>query len=278
MSEHDSLPEWANAQIRTSQRMIDALNRKLQSYNQQSAERDKTIILGESFAMLDELESIANRYKFFVKSSGLIETRDSLKLEAAELRAKGFPVQITSSLALTNVLFVDTETTGLGQEYQPVSIGAVLSEVDVHTGFIQREVFSYYGLRNPSCEISPGALRIHGLSKAELTGLEFDTRQLVCMFGVADLIVAHNSKFDRGMLRFIDNEDRNWGCSCWDVDWPKEIGGKSLDAICAYFSVGRESPHNSISDTRAMISVLQQRKVDGSAYLLQLLEKCRNEK
>ena len=273
MSKDDPLPEWANVQVAASQQKIAALDGRLDAYNRELNDLGKAQILGEAIALLEALESSARRFKFFIKASGLVEARASLEAEVSGLEEKGIPVRVESSPRLVNVLFVDTETTGLNAGDQPISIGAVLSEIDIKSGAILSEVASYYGLREPSCEISQSAFRVHGLSKSQLQGKEFDLRELASLFGAAELIVAHNAKFDRRMLKFIDEAHRRWGCSCWDVEWPQEIGGRSLDTLCSYFAINRAAPHNSISDTRAMMHALQQEQSDGSTYLVQLLRK-----
>lgn len=173
--------------------------------------------------------------------------------------------------SIANVLFVDTETTGVSENDEPISIAAVLTEVNIHTGLITNEVATYYGLREPFCQISQGAFSVHGITKASLKGKEFDIRELYSMFSVASVIVAHNAKFDKRMLRFLNDESHNWGCSCWDVDWPIEIGGRSLTAICEYFSIEKEFPHNALSDTRAMMAALQQKNHIDQTYLKLLL-------
>ncbi|MEO8417266.1 MAG: exonuclease domain-containing protein [Methylophilaceae bacterium] len=173
-------------------------------------------------------------------------------------------------------MFLDTETTGLSQDDQPISIGAVLAEIDLTNGVVLKEIASYYGLSEPSCKISEGAYRVHGISDSQLKNKEFDLKELVTMFGVAELIVAHNAAFDKRKLSFMGNTQQNWGCSCWDIDWPKEIGGRSLDVICKHFGINRPAIHNALSDTWAMINALQQTKDDGSTYLVHLLHKHRH--
>lgn len=166
MSKDDPLPEWANVQVAASQQKIAALDGRLDAYNRELNDLGKAHILGEAIALLEALESRARRFKFFIKASGLVEARASLEAEVSGLGEKGIPVRVKSSPRLVNVLFVDTETTGLNAGDQPISIGAVLSEIDIKSGAILSEVASYYGLREPSCEISQSAFRVHGLSKS----------------------------------------------------------------------------------------------------------------
>jgi hypothetical protein len=118
------------------------------------------------------------------------ETKASLEKERIKILTKGYSLNVLEPIPLINVLFVDTETTGLNKEDQPISIGMVLAEVETSTGLIKNRVAAYHGLREPSCEISSGAYSVHGISKASLAGKEFDFRELVTMFGAARLVVA----------------------------------------------------------------------------------------
>ncbi|MDI1308162.1 MAG: exonuclease domain-containing protein [Methylotenera sp.] len=172
-------------------------------------------------------------------------------------------------------MFIDTETTGLSKSDQPISVGAVLAEVDTRNGVILKEIARYYGLREPSCVITEGAYQVHGISDYQVKNKEFDLKELVTMFEVANLIVAHNAAFDKRMLSFMSDAQPTWGCSCRDIDWPDEIGGRSLDAISKHFSLNRPVIHNSLSDTLVMIEALQQKKADGSTYLLNHIRKHR---
>jgi DNA polymerase III epsilon subunit-like protein len=56
-----------------------------------------------------------------------------------------------------------------------------------------------------------------------------------------------------------------WACSIYSLkyDWAKITFGKqSLDAICEALAIERPSPHNALSDCRALIAALKTR--DGS--------------
>lgn len=273
MTNAGALPTWANLLTEVVQQRVAELNEETVAYNRELDEQKKAELLESALVMLSLVENLAGRFKFFLKTEGLNKVGSLLEIEVSKWTARGVKIKAVPTLNLTNILFVDTETTGLSGDNQPISIGAVLAEVDSATGIVVAEIGSYYGLREPSCEISLGAYRVHGISKAQLKEKEFDLRELVAMFGVAEIIVAHNAAFDRRMLQFVDDEHRRWGCSCRDIDWPKEIGGRSLDAICNYFGIRRPATHNALSDTRVMIDALQQRQRDGSTYLKCLLLK-----
>lgn len=218
---------------------------------------------------LDFADSLT-RFKSVLKARGtddfeqiLISAGDSLDLGYKELTSV-FP-------GTRNVLFVDTETTGVGASDEPITVAAVLASVDCRTGLIRREFHSYYGEREPACVISPNAARVHGISVADLLGKKFDLRLLVSLFIAADYVVAHNAEFDKRMLKSICAEDHDWRCSLRGVPWPGEVGGRSLDALCEHFSIQRPSPHNSMWDVRALMALLGKRDHMGRTFLAGLI-------
>jgi len=257
--------------------MAAAIVRQLEALALTDDDQASAALVSATLAQIRELEDFVDRFSFFVKIGGIDAVKTTVQNKAAQLVARGQPFTADSvcQRKLVNVLFVDTETTGVSEADQAISVCAILVEVDSQTGAIANEVTSYHGFREPSCEISGGAFRVHGMTRAQLVGKSFDTTQLVSLFGVASLVVAHNAKFDRRMLCIFDNPSRRWGCSCWDVDWPREVGRRSLDDLCCYFGVHRPVPHDALTDTRAMIAVLQQTSATGTRYLNQLLKKHR---
>jgi DNA polymerase-3 subunit epsilon len=160
------------------------------------------------------------------------------------------------------IAIVDTETTGVGDFDEPVSVGIILAEVVSDTGQLIRVVESYYGTREPKVPIHPKAYEIHGLSLADLQGKSFDLVQIRQLIWSARIIIAHNAKFDRRMLTpFVAGiEHLAWACSIYSLnyEWAKKVGGlRNLDAICAALGVVRRSPHNALEDCRALLDVLQ---------------------
>lgn len=271
MSEDNALPEWAQELVEQSQSNAVLFNELQKAFNCAPNDDARVQILSDLFSLFQEIEDRATRFSFFIKAAGLREVRSALTAKATELMGKGFIIKSVEPSKLVNILFVDTETTGLSATDEPISIGAVLCEVDADNGAILSEVVSYHGLREPFCEINPGALRVHGITKPQLKGKEFDLKELIGMFGAAKLVVAHNAEFDKGKLKAFNNAQ--WGCSCYEVNWPGEIGSRSLDAICRYFDIARVSPHDAMSDTRAMMEALSQKQLDGTTYLMDVIRK-----
>ena len=139
----------------------------------------------------------------------------------------------------------------------------VLLEVS-DKGEILREIDSYHGLREPSVPINPQAHAVHGLTVETLRGRRWDTRQLRRIIDSADLLVAHNAKFDRRMLgqSMPHLLTENWACTMHSLkyDWAKLCEGKwALDTICAALQIQRQQPHDAMADCRALQAVLMAR-------------------
>jgi DNA polymerase III subunit epsilon len=169
---------------------------------------------------------------------------------------------------------VDCETTGLEQEDEPVSIGVLLCNADaMGVGAI---VDSWYGEQSPSALMSAPAGMIHGIAPCQLTGKYFNTEELRSFLDRAELIFSHNARFDARMIGKVlpDIVSRNWRCSLKQTRCA-EFDDKSLDSICAHFSINRPNPHNALLDCEALLEALVQRTgktARSKTYLQRLLE------
>lgn len=174
------------------------------------------------------------------------------------------PLFLKQDLRNTLLAIVDTETTGLTDTDQPISVGAILLEVDSRYGDLVREIDSYYGLREPTVPIHPQAEAVHGMSIESLRGMQFDMGRLYKIIDSAELLVAHNAKFDRRMLAHVMPRvmHADWACTMYTLkyEWANISNGQwALDAICSALQIERPEPHNALSDCRALQSVLMTR-------------------
>jgi DNA polymerase III epsilon subunit-like protein len=167
------------------------------------------------------------------------------------------------------VAVVDTETTGLAEEDEVISVGIILLEVSEKSGKLIRELDSYYGLREPSVPIHPMAAKVHGLNLSDLIGKRLDIERLTTIFEHADVIAAHNAQFDYKMLIKIHPPlvYATWGCSCLGLrDHWRDLPNRKLDTICQALGVNRPEPHNAMTDCRALVDVLLKQK-NHSTYM-----------
>lgn len=208
----------------------------------------------DSFSALDS---------FIAQHGKLIDWTDRevilSQLDSAEIEIQ--PLHVASSPSNKLVCVIDTETTGLDQRDEPISVAVVLLEIEPIKGKLIREVDSYYGLREPSVPMHPKAQAIHGMSLEQLRGASFDMKKLRKIVDSADILVAHNAQFDRRMISKVvpGLMHAKWVCSINSLSWLwKEVSpkGASLDAICEVLELDRPRPHNAMADCRALITVL----------------------
>lgn len=181
-------------------------------------------------------------------------------------------------MARVRVLLVDTETTGLGVEDEPVALALLQCDVDDSTGRAIGEVQAYHGLRQPGVAIQPAAQRIHGLSLEALRGLDFDHARVNEWVASADVLVAHNAAFDVRMLqRLYPNIGlAAWRCTYRQWPWSSAVKGRKLTDAATFCSVDASGAHNALGDVRMLWAALQAStgKTDrAKAYLHRLLAK-----
>lgn len=158
-------------------------------------------------------------------------------------------------------LFVDVETTGLDTETDEIIEVALLpfdydpkngSIIAIHEGKALNE------LRDPGIPIPAESSQIHGITQDQVKGKIVDEARVKSLVDEADLIIAHNSAFDRPMLErvwpcFVT---KPWACSLVDVDWRSEgFGAGKLDYLLmqqGWFYDG----HRALSDCLAGVFLL----------------------
>lgn len=157
------------------------------------------------------------------------------------------------------LLIVDCETTGVEEDDEPISIGAILCQ---YTELRSGEVLeTYYSEQQPSRDVSYQAHAIHGISEQQLLGKLFDIENLSRIIDRADIILAHNARFDARMLckevpRILN---KSWRCTFNQLTYPYEVHRQSLDLLCRLTGIGRLSPHNALRDCESLLGVLNKR-------------------
>lgn len=272
MDQEKELPDWCYREFKRIQLLTTLIQARIDEYNNSIGQSDekRAALLAQCLDSRARVFLHMARWNFFIKPSKINAFEADLDEHAAKFRRKKIVVPTEHLEQTVTVAFVDTETTGIGQLDEPISVAAVLAVVNLRTGKLVSEVAKYHGLREPYCTISPTAQAIHGISKEKLKGLKFDMLELVTIFACADLVIAHNAEFDARILRpFVGHLDVHWACSCWDVNWP--TSNRRLDTVCHYLKIARPTPHDAMADAKAMMAALQIESGQGITYLGQLL-------
>lgn len=153
---------------------------------------------------------------------------------------------------------VDCETTGLKENDEPISIGVLTGLVEpAGVGVI---IDSWYGEQSPSVPMSATAEMVHGVAPSQLTGKQFNVTELQNILNHAEVVISHNARFDARMIGKVlpDIVSKNWRCSLKQTHCA-EFEKKSLDHICAHFSIKRPHPHNALWDCEALLEALNHR-------------------
>jgi DNA polymerase III epsilon subunit-like protein len=154
------------------------------------------------------------------------------------------------------LLLLDTETTGLAAVDQPIELAMCLYEVQGN-GQSVRQIDSYVGKRCPTVPINPRAQKVHGISIADLVGLDFNFDKINNLVESADFIVAHNARFDHRMLKgLIPNiSNKQWRCTVDQWPWPVSVG-KSLAKAANICNVRNQNAHAALSDVQTLADCL----------------------
>lgn len=129
---------------------------------------------------------------------------------------------------LIKVIVLDTETTGIEDDDEVIE----LCMADI---YLLKETYEFYSLglitdelREPlnelKRELTPLIVDLTGLTTEMIKGKHIDNQSVVERLETADLIIAHNAKFDRNQVsRMLGNPEslakKIWGCSFQHIPW-----------------------------------------------------------
>ena len=175
------------------------------------------------------------------------------------------------------VAVLDTETTGLyPSSDRIVEIAIMLLEVERDTARLLQVLDSYQALEDPGMAIPPVATAIHGITDAMVKGQRIDRLRVAAMLERADLVVAHNSGFDKGFVRQVAPgvDSLNWGCSCRGIPWRKlhpSLDNAKLQHLALRLEVTAGTAHRAMGDVETTVNLLLMPDAAGNAHLLHLL-------
>lgn len=158
------------------------------------------------------------QFKSGVSADGNLVTLKRLGPIESEI---DYDVRPNADCDILNVVVLDTETTGLSAADEMVEIAIARFET-TSSGRFTRFVGSDSWLNEPSRPMHPAAERITGITLEKLAGHSFDDDEIMAALAWADVIVAHNARFDlqKMMKRYSDVlAGKMWLCSYQLIDW-----------------------------------------------------------
>ncbi|WP_407666740.1 3'-5' exonuclease [Microvirga roseola] len=155
-------------------------------------------------------------------------------------------------------VILDTETTGLDHTRDEViELGMVAFTYD-EEGQIGDLIGTFNGLREPSIPISPEITRLTGITLDMVAGQMLDLEAVERFIAPAELIIAHNARFDRPFCESLSKgfHVKAWACSHSEISWSMlGFEGSKLGYLltqCGWFHQG----HRAVEDCHALLEVL----------------------
>jgi DNA polymerase-3 subunit epsilon len=157
-------------------------------------------------------------------------------------------------------LFVDVETTGMqwGAD-RIIEFAGVPFTFGTRSGQITEVGAPVAFLEDPGRPIPPDVVRLTHITDEMVAGRHIDDAEITALVRRADLVIAHNAKFDRPFLeaRFPVFAEKPWACSINDVPWEThglgsvKLGWLLMEHAGLYFRA-----HRAGEDCLAAIHVL----------------------
>jgi DNA polymerase-3 subunit epsilon len=165
-------------------------------------------------------------------------------------------------------VIVDTETTGLDHTRDEVIELGMVAFVYDEEGRIGEVIGTFNGLREPSIPISPETTRLTGITPDMVAGQVLDLAAVERFIAPAELVIAHNARFDRPFCERLskDFQLKAWACSHSEIGWSGfGFEGSRLGYLltqCGWFHQG----HRAVEDCHALLEVLASPLPSGAGF------------
>ena len=166
--------------------------------------------------------------------------------------------------ATLHIAVVDTETTGLSAATDRIIEVAVKLLAITAAGELINEVEIYQSLHDPGIRIPRDAIAVHGITDAMVRGHRIDAAHLAGILARADLVVAHNSGFDKGFVRQVvpHADTLLWGCSCRGIPWKQhypQLWSTSLPVLARFLKLPTGTAHRALGDVETTVNLRRAR-------------------
>lgn len=177
---------------------------------------------------------------------------------------------------------LDTETTGFSPDKDKIiELGIVLFEFTAEPHFkITRIIDRYNGFEDPGEPLDQEIKDVTGITDEDLAGQKFDDEKINAMLDRADLIIAHNSAFDRPFTeaRFPVTIKKCWACSLAQINWKAEyIAAAKLEYLLFKCGGWFIDAHRALNDAEGLLALLMEKlSHTGGRVFEQILKKARS--
>lgn len=156
-------------------------------------------------------------------------------------------------------MIVDTETTGFHPPKDKIiEFAFLIFTYDEKTGEIYQVVKEYNSFDDPEEPIPEIINRITGIYDDDVKGYKIDDDLVNRVVPKCEIIIAHNSSFDRPHCeaRLPIFKKVKWGCSWKSIDWSKEaLATAKLEFLC-YRSKFFFNAHRALIDCHALLNMM----------------------
>lgn len=157
-------------------------------------------------------------------------------------------------------MFLDVETTGLDSARDAIIELAMVPFTYTVDGRVSRVYRPFSALEDPGRPIPMAIQELTSITDEMVAGKAIDDEEVAELFGAADLVIAHNAKFDRPFVdkRFPNLPPTAWACSATEVPWRRAgIEGRKLEYIAYRFGIFFEG-HRAEVDCQVGVHILAQ--------------------
>lgn len=177
-------------------------------------------------------------------------------------------------------LYVDVETTGFDPASERIiELAMVLFGYDAE-GRVTGVEARFDQLEDPGRPIPPEIVELTGIRDEDVRGRRIDDGEAMDLITRANLVIAHNARFDRGFLekRLGAFADQPWACSARDVPWRAEgLESAKLEFLAYRFGAFYDG-HRAVADCVAGVHVLSRHLPRrGGTAMQALLDSARRE-
>jgi DNA polymerase-3 subunit epsilon len=171
-------------------------------------------------------------------------------------------------------VFLDIEATGLSYEKDKlIELGMVKFEY-TEDGHIFRLLDEFNRYQDPGIPIPELITKLTGITDDTVKDRRINEDEVNSYLNDADIIIAHNAKFDRVFfeITFPNIAAKAWGCSMYDINWANEgISSHKLEYIAYKYNFFFEE-HRAVTDCLAGVHILAQKlPISQQPVLKQLL-------
>lgn len=170
-------------------------------------------------------------------------------------------------------VFLDIEATGLSYNKDKlIELGMVKFEY-TEDGRIFRLLDEFNGYQDPNMPIPEVISKLTGITDDTVKGRLINVDEVDSYLNNVDLIIAHNTQFDRAFFEttFPSVSTKAWGCSMYDIDWRFEgISSHKLEYIAYKYGFFYEG-HRAVIDCLAGIHILAQNLPNSQELVLKRL-------